>query len=178
MTSPERPFDLDAWLSDNSELLRPPVSNHQFWPESDMIVMVVGGGNRRTDYHDDPAPEFFHQIRGDMFLRIVDEPGRAPRDVAIREGEIFLLAPHVRHSPQRPDPDSVGNVVENSRPAGAPDGFEWYCASCHGLVHRTEVMLGSIVDDLPPLFEAFYGSEDARRCPTCGTVHPGEVAAG
>jgi 3-hydroxyanthranilate 3,4-dioxygenase len=40
-------------------------------------------------------------------------------------------------------------------------------------VHRSEVLLRSIVDDLPPLFEAFYSSEEARTCPSCGHVHPG-----
>jgi len=32
------------------------------------------------------------------------------------------------------------------------------------------------VRDLPPLFEAFYASEDKRRCPHCGHVHPGKEA--
>jgi 3-hydroxyanthranilate 3,4-dioxygenase len=30
------------------------------------------------------------------------------------------------------------------------------------------------VADLPPVFKAFYDSEDARTCPTCGTLHPGK----
>ena len=34
------------------------------------------------------------------------------RDVAIREGEMFLLPGGVPHSPQRPDPESIGMVVE------------------------------------------------------------------
>jgi 3-hydroxyanthranilate 3,4-dioxygenase len=28
------------------------------------------------------------------------------------------------------------------------------------------------VSDLPPIFEKFYGSEEARRCKNCSTVHP------
>ena len=43
---------------------------------------------------------------------------RAGRDVPIREGEILLLPAHLRHSPQRPEPGSVGMVVEKIRPAG------------------------------------------------------------
>jgi 3-hydroxyanthranilate 3,4-dioxygenase len=57
------------------------------------------------------------------------------------------------------------------------DGFEWYCLSCHTRVHRVEVQLKSIVDDLPPLFEQFYASADKRKCPECGAVHPGRKAA-
>ena len=39
-----------------------------------------------------------------MVLRVLED-GR-PRDVPIREGDIFLLPPHVRHSPQRPSPEA------------------------------------------------------------------------
>jgi 3-hydroxyanthranilate 3,4-dioxygenase len=134
--------------------------------------MIVGGGNVRNDFHDDPLPEFFHQLKGMMKLRISDAPGQPPRDMTIREGEIYLLPPHVHHSPQRPDPDSIGLVVEYNRPPGALDGFEWFCPGCHELVHRAEVQLDSIVRDLPPLFDAFYGDRAARTCSNCGTVHP------
>jgi 3-hydroxyanthranilate 3,4-dioxygenase len=40
-------------------------------------------------------------------------------------------------------------------------------------VHRVEVQLRSIVDDLPPLFNAFYADADRRKCRSCGTMHPG-----
>lgn len=169
---PTLPFNLMRWIEENAASLKPPVSNRQIWQDSDMIVMIVGGGNVRTDFHDDPLPEFFHQLRGTMNLRISDAPGTPPRDMPIAEGEIYLLPPHVRHSPQRPDPDSIGLVVEYHRPPGAVDGFEWFCPECHELVHRAEVQLESIVRDLPPLFEAFYDSEAARTCPNCGAIHP------
>lgn len=171
------PINLDAWLAEHAGDLKPPVSNAQVWEDSDMIVMIVGGGSERTDFHDDACPEFFHQLKGNMVLRIQDRPGTPPRDVPIHEGEIFLLPPHVRHSPQRPDPESIGMVVEYARPAGAVDGFEWFCPQCNELVHRAEVMLESIVDDLPPLFEAFQASEEARTCPSCGHLHPGRWPA-
>jgi 3-hydroxyanthranilate 3,4-dioxygenase len=41
-------------------------------------------------------------------------------------------------------------------------------------VHRVEVSVRDIVKDLPPLFEAFYASVQARTCPRCGHVHPGK----
>ena len=168
------PFDLQGWIDEHRHELRPPVANKQIWQDSDMIVMVVGGGNRRTDYHDDPRPEFFHQIEGSMVLRIMEDEGRPPVDLEIQAGEVFLLPPGVRHSPQRADPDGIGLVVEYARSEGEVDGFEWYCGSCHHLVHRVEVQLTSIVDDLPPLFEAFYDDLGARTCTRCGVVHPGE----
>lgn len=171
------PFHLQTWIDENREDLRPPVANKQLWLDTDMIVMIVGGGNQRTDFHEDPRPEFFHQITGDMNLRIWPGPGIEPYDMPIREGEVFLLPPHVKHSPQRPDPDSVGLVVEYARSAGEVDAFEWVCENCANLVHRVEIELDSIVDDLPPLFEAFYASEEARTCPVCSTVHRGAFDA-
>ena len=36
------------------------------------------------------------------------------------------------------------------------------------------VQVKDIVKDLPPLYDAFYADETARRCKTCGTVHPGK----
>jgi 3-hydroxyanthranilate 3,4-dioxygenase len=138
-----------------------------------MDVMVVGGGTSRVDFHDDPHPEFFHQLEGSMVLRLMEEPGSPPRDVEIRAGEVFMLPAHVRHSPRRTDPDGVGIVVEFARPDGVVDGFEWFCEGCHHLLHRVEVAVASIVDDLPPLFAAFADDLDARTCPRCGVVHPG-----
>ncbi|MBM3355857.1 MAG: 3-hydroxyanthranilate 3,4-dioxygenase [Betaproteobacteria bacterium] len=164
-------FNFGKWIDEHAHLLRPPVGNQQVFLEAeDLIVMVVGGPNARTDYHDDPYEEFFHQLRGNMTLRIIDQ-GK-PHDVPIREGEILLLPGHVRHSPQRPEPGSVGLVVEKIRPAGVDDGFEWYCPRCWTRVHRIEVNVKNIVADLPPLFRRFYDS--ARKCPSCGQIHPGQ----
>jgi 3-hydroxyanthranilate 3,4-dioxygenase len=169
-----RPFNLQRWIDDHREDLTPPVANKQIWREADMIVMIVGGGNERNDFHDDPREEFFYQIKGDMNLVIWPEEGTAPHDMAIREGDVYLLPPRVRHSPQRPDPDSVGLVVEYQRKIGELDGFEWACPNCANLVHRVELQVQEIDKDLPPLFAAFHVDEAARTCPHCGTLHPGK----
>jgi 3-hydroxyanthranilate 3,4-dioxygenase len=168
-----RPFDFQGWIDEHRHLLKPPVGNVQVWEESGLIVMVIGGPNQRTDFHDDPVEEFFYQLKGDMVLRVMEEEGKPPVDVEIREGEVFLLPPHVRHSPQRPEPGSVGLVVEIARPEGTREAFEWYCVSCNHLVHRVELQVRSIVDDLPPVFQGFYDGD--RTCPNCGAVHPGRV---
>lgn len=170
-----QPFQFDNWIDERRHLLMPPVGNQQLWPGADLIVTAVGGPNLRTDYHDDPLEEFFYQIQGNAHLNLMVD-GKRER-VDLREGDVFLLPPHVRHSPQRPEPGSVCLVIERQRPEGALDGFEWYCPNCDGLVHRVEVQLRSIVEDLPPLFEAFYASEDSRRCSHCGALHPGRGSA-
>ena len=111
-------FNLLAWIDEHRHELRPPMANKQVWFDSNMIVMVVGGGNERTDFHDDSRPEFFHQIEGSMVLRIIEAEGEPPVELEIGAGEVFLLPPRVRHSPQRTDPDGIGLVVEYARAAG------------------------------------------------------------
>jgi 3-hydroxyanthranilate 3,4-dioxygenase len=167
-------FNFQNWIEQNKEKLKPPVGNAQVWEDGEMMVTVVGGPNNRRDYHDDPTEEFFYQLKGDIFLRLMETSGRPPIEVPIKEGEIFLLPKHMRHSPQRLQPGTVGVVVEMPRLEGELDGFEWYCPNCHHLVHRAEVKLKSIVRDLPPLFEQFYSNENLRKCKHCGTLHPGK----
>ncbi len=166
-------FNFQGWIDEHQHLLKPPVGNQQVWEDTDMMVTVVGGPNSRTDYHDDPVEEFFYQLKGDMLLKVFDEGEFY--DVVIREGDVFFLPAHVRHSPQRPEAGSIGLVIEPQRPAGEHDAFEWYCFDCGGLVHRSEVSLKSIVRDLPPLYQAFYSDEEARTCGNCGALHPGKV---
>ena len=93
-----RPFDFRRWIDAHRELLKPPVGNKLVFEEAGMVVMVVGGPNQRVDFHDDPVEEFFYQLEGDMVLKVA-EGGRI-YDVPIRAGEVFMLPPHVRHSPQ------------------------------------------------------------------------------
>ena len=165
-------FNFHKWIAEHQHLLKPPVGNKKVFEDADLMVTVVGGPNKRTDYHDDPVEEFFYQLKGDMLLKLKD--GHDFYDVPIREGDVFLLPPHVRHSPQRPQEGSVGLVIEPKRQTGELDAVEWYCFDCNALVHRAEMQLKSIVDDLPPVYEGFYASKEARTCPECGTVHPGK----
>ena len=166
------PFNLKAWLDENRQFLKPPVSNRMLFDDkSGIIVQIIGGGNRRTDFHVDPAQEFFYQIKGDMILKVHD--GAGAKDIRIREGDVFLLPADLPHSPQRPDPDSIGLVIEGAREAGMIDAFEWYCFNCGAKVARVEIELTDIVKDLPPLFEAFYADQEHRTCRQCGELHPG-----
>jgi len=167
-----RPFNFARWIEEHGHLLKPPVGNKLVFEQAGMVVMVVGGPNQRVDFHDDPEEEFFYQLRGDMVLKVIEDG--AIRDVPIREGDVFMLPPHVRHSPQRPVAGSIGLVVEGARRADEPDGFEWYCFNCGHRLHRVEVGVKNIVTDLPPLFSAFYADTAARTCKQCGTVHPGK----
>ena len=167
-----RPLNFQRWLDDNAHLLKPPVNNKQIWKDSDFMVTVVGGPNQRTDFHDDPVEEYFHQFKGNACLLIWDR-GQYDK-VELKEGDMFLMAPHTIHSPQRPEADSLCLVIERQRPLGERDALQWSCASCGTVVKRYEMQLHSIVADLPPVYDAFYATNDAERtCPQCGEVHPG-----
>jgi 3-hydroxyanthranilate 3,4-dioxygenase len=165
-------LDFPRWLDEHRHLLKPPVGNAQVWQDTDFIVTLVGGPNQRTDFHDDPYEEFFYQLKGNAWLKLMVD-GKSQR-VDLPEGAMFLMPPHVRHSPQRPEPGSLCLVIERTRPEGVKDAFEWYCPQCDSLLHRVEVQLKSIVNDLPPLFERFYASKALRTCGKCGAVHPGK----
>ena len=93
------PINFKNWIDENRHLLKPPVGNKVVYENTEFIIMVVGGPNTRKDYHIDEGEEFFYQLEGDMVLRIMQD-GK-PKDINIKEGEIFLLPPKVPHSPQR-----------------------------------------------------------------------------
>jgi 3-hydroxyanthranilate 3,4-dioxygenase len=166
-------IDFAAWIREHEHLLKPPVNNKQAWePMGDFIVQVVGGPNQRTDYHFDPYEEWFYQYRGNMHVDIQTADG--PQRIDIREGEMWLLPGNVFHSPQRPEPGSIGIVIERIREEGTLEKFAWFCPNCNTKVHEVELQVRDIVEDLPPVFRDFYESEAGRTCPNCGTVHPGK----
>ena len=166
---PSMPLNFQQWIEDNRHLLKPPVGNKMIWSDEDFIVMVVGGPNERNDYHYDEGPEFFYQVEGDMLLKIMED-GK-PKDIHIREGEIFLLPPKVPHSPQR-FANTVGLVIERKRLPGEKDGLLWFCPKCNTKVYEEYFELKNIEKDFPPVFERFFGSEENRTCPECGHLHP------
>ena len=69
-------FNFEKWVKENANQLKPPVNNKLLHDGVDMIVMVVGGPNTRVDFHDDPVNEWFHQVKGDMMLKIADKDGK------------------------------------------------------------------------------------------------------
>ena len=167
------PHNLQTWIDEHRHLLKPPVGN-KVVHDGDFIVMVVGGPNQRTDYHWDEGAEWFHQIEGEMVLRIQEDDGSgrlAVRDIPIRAGESFLLPPRVPHSPQRM-PDSIGMVIERKRLAHEDDGLMWFCENCNEKIYEEYFHLVDIENDFPPVFDRFYSSREHRTCKACGHLNP------
>ncbi len=160
-------FNLQQWIDEHRDALRPPVCNQQVFEDKDFIVMIVGGPNARDDYHIDEGPEFFYQLEGEMLLRTMQDGERV--DITIGAGDVLLLPPCVPHSPQR-FADTVGLVVERKRLPHELDGFAWYCDNCDSKLYEEYLYIDDIVGQLPPIFERFYGSVENRSCKQCGTV--------
>ncbi|MBS1538369.1 MAG: 3-hydroxyanthranilate 3,4-dioxygenase [Bacteroidetes bacterium] len=161
------PFNFRTWIDEHRHLLKPPVGNAQVYKDTEFIVMVVGGPNSRKDYHFNEGEEFFYQLEGDIVVKIIDDG--VQKDIHIREGDIFLLPPKVPHSPQR-GANTVGLVIERRRETTELDAFMWFCENCNAKLYEEFVELTDIVAQLPPIFKRYYGSDEHRRCKSCGTV--------
>lgn len=163
------PFNLQKWIDDNRDLLKPPVGNKNLYKEAgDFIVMIVGGPNARKDYHYNESEELFYQIEGDALVR-VQENGKA-RDIIIKEGEMFLLPGYTPHSPIR-EANTVGLVIEKVRKGtDMIDGLMWFCDKCNHKLHEFRFPLTNIENDFQPRFKEYYSSLELRTCDNCGHV--------
>jgi 3-hydroxyanthranilate 3,4-dioxygenase len=164
-----RPFNLNEWIKENRDLLKPPVANKNLYVESgDYIVMIVGGPNARKDYHYNETEELFYQLEGEITVRI-QEDGKAV-DIPLKAGDMYLHPAGVPHSPMRSE-GSIGLVIELKREGTAhTDGLMWFCDNCNNKLHDTYFDLTNIEKDFLPRFRDFYGSEDLRTCKQCGHV--------
>ena len=79
-------INIQAWIDEHREILKPPVGNKLIWDDGELMAFIVAGPNERTDYHDDPVDEFFYQIEGNMILRVIEEAGQPPLDIEIKGG--------------------------------------------------------------------------------------------
>jgi len=164
----QKPFNLQKWIAENRDLLKPPVGNKNLYKQAgDFIVMIVGGPNARKDYHYNESEEWFFQVEGDINVRIQEE-GKAV-DIPIKEGEMFLLPAKIPHSPMRSE-GSVGLVIEKVRKGtNDKDGLLWFCDNCNHKLHDTYFPLTNIEKDFIPRFKEFYASKELRTCNECGT---------
>ena len=163
------PIDLQAWIAEHRDLLQPPVGAVAVW-NSHFLVMVVGGPNARSDYHINPGEELFYQVEGSIVLKVLDD--HTPRDIPIRQGELFLLPSRVPHSPQRPA-GTVGLVIEQPKSFTEEHHLRWYCPACGEAVHDKAFQPADIGAQIKAALAEFKGDERLRTCPKCATVHPG-----
>ncbi|MGG1633288.1 3-hydroxyanthranilate 3,4-dioxygenase [Paenibacillus sp. MCAF9] len=166
-------FNLLKWIEDNKEQLKPPVNNKVIWEDSEFIAMVLGGPNRRRDFHIDPSDEFFYQVKGSCYVECITEAGER-KVVAVNEGEVFMLPAMVPHSPHRVA-DTFGIVIERKRDKGELEDFVWFCESCNHEMHRVTVQLTDIETQVKGAIHSFNSNIEVRTCKSCGHVMSEEV---
>lgn len=106
-----------------------------------------------------------------MLLRIVEND--AFRDVHIKEGDMFLLPANTPHNPVR-FADTMGLVMERTRPEASLDRLRWYCSKGNHdkpTIIREEVFhCTDLGTQLKPLINKWMTWEEERKCPVCGEV--------
>ena len=164
-----KPFNLNKWIEDNRDLLKPPVANKNLYVVSeDYIVMIVAGPNARKDYHFNETEELFYQLEGYIQVNIQEDGQK--REMKLGPGDMFLLPANTPHSPVRSE-GSIGLVVERVRKGkNLKDGLMWFCDDCNGKLHETFFELKDVEKDFLPHFRNYYGNESNRTCKDCGQV--------
>jgi 3-hydroxyanthranilate 3,4-dioxygenase len=160
------PLNLMKWVAEHKHDLKPPVGNKYLYDGTDFFVMIIGGPNARNDYHLTNSEEFFHQIKGDVVVTVIENG--TPRHIPIREGETFFVPGGVPHSPQRP-PGTIGLVVERRRPPGESEHLQFYCHKCNELVYDKDFDCADIVEHFKQAMEDFWADEQLSTCGNCGT---------
>jgi 3-hydroxyanthranilate 3,4-dioxygenase len=163
------PFNLQQWIEENRDLLKPPINNKNLYKQAgDFIVMIVGGPNARKDYHYNESEELFYQLEGDM--TVYAQIDGKKEEITIKEGEMFLLPANIPHNPVRPE-NTIGLVIERVRiGTDLSDGLFWFCDKCNHPLHHYRFPLTNIETDFLTRFKEFYASEDYRTCKNCGDV--------
>ncbi len=165
------PINIQKWVEEHRDELKPPVGNKYLYDGEDFFVMVIGGPNARNDFHVTNSEEYFYQLKGDIVVRI-REAGEI-KDVVVREGETFFIPGNVPHSPTRP-PGTIGVVVERRRPPGETETEhqQFYCENCGELVYDKEFDCKDIVEHFAQSMEEFWADKSLSTCRNCGTRVP------
>lgn len=163
------PFNLNNWIEQNRHLLIPPIANKNLYIDSgDYIVMIVGGPNKRKDYHFNQTEELFYQIEGNITVLVQLDGIKS--EVKLGPGDMFLLPANTPHSPIRYE-NSIGLVIERKREnSGYKDGLLWFCENCNHKLHEVYFELHNIEKDFIPHFDEFAQSNEKRTCKSCGTM--------
>ncbi|MCR8848142.1 3-hydroxyanthranilate 3,4-dioxygenase [Rossellomorea sp. SC111] len=168
------PINLMQFIEENRDQLKPPVNNKVIWKDAELMVMLLGGPNKRRDFHVDPSEEVFYQIQGSCYVEVINAEGKR-EVVEVKEGEMFLLPANVPHSPHRVE-NTIGLVIERNRAQGELEDFVWFCEECDHEMHRATIQLTNIEKQVKEAIASFNGNEELRKCDNCGYMMPPEAS--
>jgi len=98
--------------------------------------------------------------RGNMILPVF-EHGK-PVDIHIKEGEWFLLPGHIPHSPQRPEKESRGLVIERERALDEIDALRYYTSDQSNILWEEWFHCYDLGVQLKPVINAYFASEQYK----------------
>ena len=145
--------------------------------KGDMLLKVI---NEEGKFQDIPIKE------GEMFMLPGKSPTMSALDSTARRQPLtarFALAAYLiscsaantPHSPVR-FANTVGLVVERTRPEGSPDAMRWYCPNkqAHGdtptIVKEVTFQCTDLGTQLKPIIQSWANDEAGRKCGHCGYV--------
>lgn len=165
----EHPLNVTKWIEENKSSFLPPVCNKLMYGAGQLKVMYVGGPNVRKDYHIDEGEEFFYMMKGDLLLKIM-EKGK-PKELIIKEGEVFVLPSRIPHSPQRLE-NTVGLVIERERLPEESDGLRYFCEDGVTPLWEKWFHCEDLGTQLVPIIKEYFSSEPFRT----GIPDPNNIA--
>jgi len=152
-------YNTAAWVKENEKSFLPPVCN-KMMHNTQLKVFYVGGGNQRKDFHMEEGEELFYMRKGDMHLPILVH-GQF-RTVHIKEGQVFLLPGRIPHSPQRPQADSVGLVIERERLEDETDGLRYFVGDTTDTLWERWFHCTDLGSQLGPVIREYFASTEHK----------------
>ena len=73
ITTMNKIINVPEWLEENKVALSTPPVCNELMHFGQLIIMFVGGGNIREDFHINEGEELFYQLKGEMLL-VIEEP--------------------------------------------------------------------------------------------------------
>lgn len=169
MSSPFVSVNISAYLTEIFPSLKPPVANRIWFRGPQFFVMIVGGPNKRDDFHYQPGEELFWQLRGGMRLDVMEEGVR--KAIPIAEQEMFLLPRLTHHSPQR-FPETIGLVCERIRSPDDIDFLKWFYPNTGDILYEEWFNCSDIASQLKAVIERFFASPQSDILKTTPKTEP------
>jgi 3-hydroxyanthranilate 3,4-dioxygenase len=164
-TTPFTAVNINEYVDDILPSLKPPVANRVWFAGPQFFVMIVGGPNKRDDFHFQPGQELFWQLRGPMQLDVMEqEEGNETlqrKKIPIADGEMFLLPKLTHHSPQR-FPETVGLVCERIRSPDDIDFLKWFVPNTGDILYEENFNCSDIGSQLKIVIERFFASPQSE----------------
>ena len=166
------PLNLAKWIDEHRDLLKPPVGNAQIWEDGRLHRHA---GRRTQSAHRlprRPARRVLLPAHGRHGA--ADHGGGLPARHADSRGRCVPASRRTCAIRRSVPPEASGSSSSTAaRPARSTASSGIACSATRSSI-AWRCSSSSIVRDLPPLFERFYGDASLRKCPSCGAVHPGQ----